>query len=65
MRDKLGYARKSYGVPAKMGGKITYRGQKGVITGGSHYVKIRLEGENQSRNIHPQDPDLEYLQEET
>ena len=54
----IDWIRKSYRVPAKVGGRVEYTGEKiarrGVITGqrGPHLL-IRLDGEEQSSPYHP------------
>lgn len=54
----IDWIRNSYGVPAKVGGRVEYTGEKtarqGVITGqrGPHLL-IRLDGEEQSNPYHP------------
>ena len=57
----LAYVRNHYRVPAKRGGRVTYKGKPGAITGarGPH-VRIRLDGEKHARPYHPTDPDLTY-----
>ena len=52
------YIRDTYGVPAKRGGRVEYRGgaeiQTGTITGSDgHYLRIRIDGEKHSGNYHP------------
>ncbi len=52
------YIRKTYGVPAKRGGRVEYSGdgeiEAGTITGANgHYLRVRLDGEKQSGNFHP------------
>lgn len=55
------YIRNYYKVPAKRGGKITYKGKAGTIVGakGAH-LRIRLEGENRIGSYHPT-WEIEYL----
>ncbi len=54
----LDYISKSYGVPAKVGGRVEYTGNKephlGTITGadGGH-VLIRLDGTKHAQPYHP------------
>lgn len=61
----LEYIRETYDVPAKKGGKVTYKDKPGVIIGHSGpHVKIRLEGEKGGRPYHPRDKDLKYLERE-
>ena len=58
----LEYIQEYYGVPAKKGGKVTYKGVPGKIVGYSGpHIKIKLEGESKGRPYHPKDPDLVYL----
>jgi hypothetical protein len=50
----MDYIRAAYGVPAKRGGRIQYRGQLGTITGADGgYLRIRLDGEKRSKRFHP------------
>lgn len=56
----MDYIRNYYGVPAKRGGRVTYQGNPGTITGHSGpHLKVRLDGEKHSGIYHPMD--LEYL----
>ena len=56
----LEYIREYYGVPAKRGEHVRYKGVDGVITGASGpRVKVRLNGEKHSAPYHP--TDLEYM----
>jgi len=50
----LDYIRVTYGVPAKMDGRIEYRWRPGVIVGakGAH-LRIRLDGESEIKLYHP------------
>lgn len=58
MSDLLDYISKSYGVPAKRGGRVEYTGDRepklGTIMGatGAH-LTIRLDGEKYSHPYHP------------
>jgi hypothetical protein len=62
----MSYIRKTYGVPAKRGGKVKYTGSPdgvryGVITSArGGYLRIRLDDEKRSRTFHPA-WELEYL----
>jgi hypothetical protein len=60
----IDYIRKTYGVPAKRGGRVTYRDSnpngdgdievKGTITGARDgHIRVRLDGDTFSRNYHP------------
>lgn len=50
----LAYIRRYYGVPAKRGGRVTYKGMPGVITGSSDaHLRVRLDGETESVILHP------------
>lgn len=61
------YIRKTYGVPAKRGGRVRYTGAKEpqlgtiVATDGA-YLKIRLDGKKHALPYHPT-WELEYLPE--
>jgi len=54
------YVRKTYGVPATLGGRVTYNGTPGVIVRATHYVVIRLDGRRPVVYVHPTDPGLIY-----
>lgn len=46
--------RDRYGVPAKRGARVAFEGRPGVITRSrGHHLRIRLDGERQSRVYHP------------
>lgn len=48
------YIRRTYGVPAKRGGRVTYKGKPGMITGSSgQYLRIRIDGQKATRRYHP------------
>lgn len=54
----ISWIRKSYGVPAKVGGRVEYWGDKerklGTITGArNQYLLIRLDGEKSAMPFHP------------
>ena len=54
------YIRDYYGVPARRGEPVKYKGNHGVVTGTSGaYVKVRLEGQKHSNPYHP--TDLEWV----
>ena len=58
------YVREAYGVPARVGLMVTYRGESGVISKDrGNYVGITLDSEKPSQvsNVHPTDPNLVYL----
>ncbi len=64
----LSFIRKSYGVPARRGGRVEYTGngkpELGTITGASGaHLRIRLDGLQQSSPFHPTWK-LRYLPEE-
>lgn len=54
--NRFEYIRDYYGVPAKRGALVEYKGKKGKVTGtnGPH-VKVRLEGERHAGCYHPTD----------
>lgn len=58
--DPLEYHRNTYGVPAYVGRKITYRGEEGIITGASG-PHVAIECPNVAGPVHPTDEDLVYL----
>lgn len=59
------YVRDYYGVPAKVGMRIRYKGHGGIIyADGGCYVRANMDADKPgvTCNIHPTDPDLEYLE---
>lgn len=63
----MDYVRKTYGVPAKRGGRVEVRQDNGAvfdgtITKATHYVWIRLDGTRHARPYHPTDPAITYKQ---
>lgn len=61
-RMSMKHIRQVYGVPAKRGGRVLYRGLWfGMITGSDGpYIKVRMNGGNRSHLYHPTDH-MEYL----
>lgn len=58
MSDDGQYIRDYYGVPARLGSRVTYSGgqqpQAGTITGfDGAYLRIQLDGEQEVCNYHP------------
>jgi hypothetical protein len=56
----MDYIRRSYGVPAKRGARVTWwacmtdRQVQGTIVGArGHYLRIRLDDEARTRTLHP------------
>ena len=56
----MDYVRRTYGVPAKRGGRVTYTGsadgvaREGTIAGASdQYLSIRLDGDQRPSRLHP------------
>ena len=46
MYNSIEYIRKYYNVPAKLNGRVRYKGKEGRITGATGaYLKIKLDGE--------------------
>lgn len=64
MIPDLEYIRKTYNVPAKIGGRIKYKSRPGTIVGvrGPH-LRIGLDGEDVIRSYHPT-WEIEYCPEE-
>jgi len=57
------YIRKTYNVPAKIGGRIEYKSRPGTIVGAcSGYLKIILDGETEINSYHPT-WEMEYYQD--
>lgn len=61
----MAYVRDFYGVPAKRGGIVFYKGHRGVITGSENaYLRVRMEDFDIIKTFHPNDlvfEDLEAL----
>jgi hypothetical protein len=49
----MDYVRRTYGVPARRGLRVTVDGKPGVITRATHYVFVRFDGTDYSRACHP------------
>jgi len=60
----MDYVRRTYGVDVRRGLRVAYgagdRRQLGTVTGATHYVQVRFDGQRHSVNVHPTDPDLSY-----
>jgi len=60
----MDYVRKTYGVSVKRGQRIAFElsGERrlGTVTGATHYVRVRFDGQQHSVNIHPKDAGLNY-----
>lgn len=61
----MDYVRRTYGVPAKRGGRVRVRFEKkyGTITSATQYVHVRLDGRKKPDRFHPLA--LEYFEEGT
>lgn len=63
----LAYIRSMYRVPAKLGGRVAWRGKPGTILAclpsSGHYVRVRLDERPHGACVllHPTDDDLVYL----
>ena len=60
----LDNVRRSYGVPAYRGAKVTYRGKPGRITSADESARLRLrmdDGWGSRHVVHPKDEGLIYL----
>lgn len=61
----IDYIRNYYGVPAKVGGRValdsTHGTKEGTITGATHYVMVRFDGNKHSVPLHPKEDGLRYL----
>lgn len=52
----LEYVRETYGVPAKIGMRVTVYGKPAIIAADrGNYIGIRFDGEKQIKNAHPVD----------
>lgn len=65
MASGMEYVRKTYGVPAKRGGRVRYHGNGSAVTGTIRSAKngrlnIQLDGDNHATPFHPTWK-LEYL----
>jgi hypothetical protein len=64
----MDYVRRTYGVDVKRGQRVAFgageRRQLGTVTGASHYVHVRFDGQRHSMNVHPTDPALSYQVEQ-
>ena len=61
----LGNVRRSYGVPAYRGAKVTYRGEPGAITSSDDSGRLRIRLDVQRGRwlvVHPKDEELVYLE---
>ncbi|KAF1006023.1 MAG: hypothetical protein GAK28_02931 [Luteibacter sp.] len=64
----MDYIRKTYGVPAKRGGRVEYTGCGKKVTGTIRsarggYLRIQLDGQNHAGSYHPV-WELRYLDEQ-
>jgi len=58
----MAYIRRYYGVPAKRGGRVKYRGKPGTITSADGcYLRTRLDGETQNHLRYHPTWEIEYL----
>lgn len=59
----MAYIRDFYGVPAKRGGIVFYKGHRGVITGSKNaYLRVRMEDFDIIKTFHPNDLVFEDLE---
>jgi hypothetical protein len=60
----MDYVRRTYDVDVRRGQRVIYgtgdHRQFGTVTGASHYVHVRFDGQRHSVNVHPTDPLLCY-----
>jgi len=60
----MAYIRDFYGVPAKRGEKVLYKGKHGIITRSKNaYLWVRMDEVDISLLVHPADKNLIYLVE--
>ncbi len=66
MPSWLQLIRDTYGVPARRGARITFRGKPATVIEGTHHLemRIRVDGEPHGRLVNPR-VKIEYEQEET
>lgn len=58
------YIQDFYGVPAKRGQRVKYRGRIGSITSASgHYINIRFDGDKQTTGPFHPTSEIEYIEE--
>lgn len=56
--QSLEYIRRSYGVPARTGKHVEYKGKRGIVAGGQNaHVMVKLEEDKHARPYHPSDLD--------
>jgi hypothetical protein len=64
MKNGMAYIRDFYGVPAKRGDIVYYKGHRGVITGStSAYLRVRMEDYDIIKTFHPSDLVFENLED--
>ena len=64
MKNGMEYIRDFYGVPAKRGAIVFYKGHRGVITGSKNaYLRVRIEDFDIVKTFHPKDLVFENLEE--
>ena len=47
------WVRDYYGVPARRGMRVRVDGRPGVITGATHHLRVRFDGDRRSLYCHP------------
>ena len=58
----MDWIRKNYNVPARLGGKVKFKGKPGTIKGTQNqYLLIQLDGESSKLPYHPT-WEMEYLE---
>jgi hypothetical protein len=56
----MDYIRRTYGVPAKRGLRVTYRGRHCRIVYADHWLRLRPLDGGRKLIVHPTDDDLRY-----
>jgi hypothetical protein len=55
------YVRHYYKVPARLGGRVIWRGKAGMIISADHRIYVKFDDRDHSVPLHPRDDDLVYL----
>jgi hypothetical protein len=53
--DQFDYIRNAYGLNVGKGTRVTVGGKLGTVTGATHHVLVRVDGERHAEPWHPSD----------